>query len=482
MLILVGGAQLHAQSPGPLGYSIATPRPISPAQGTTTPSATATQRQNPYLGSVPEKSTGARIELSLQDAMERGLRHNLGLVETGYASADVRAERLRALAALLPQLSANAGQSYENLSFKQLGIRLPPIPGFPGLPPTSGAFGYEEARVNLTQSLYNGQLRNQHRARQSEERASQLDIKDSRDVVVLAVGTAYLQVIASAAMAETAKAQVASARELTQQTIDRVQHEVSPEIDSLRAQVELQTAEQRLADLKNENEKDKLTLARIIGLAIDQDFELTDRLAYHALAGLSAESVTAEAIRSRADIRSAEAGVEAARFSLRADKAQRLPVVSLSANYGAGGRNPGNFNQVYGVAGNISIPLYTGGRIAADVEQARSDIARREAELADLKGRVAYDVRVAWLDLTASDSSVRVAEHNRELAERALAQAQDRYANGVTNYLEVVQAHEAVASASENYIQGLFSYNAAMISLARSIGNAETKLPEFLRR
>src|SRR6266851_7325059 len=331
------------QTPGPLGYSVATPRPISPAEGTTNPSAQATQRQNPYLGSVPSKNTGIRIELSLKGAIERGLRYNLGLMESNQASADIRAERLRALSALLPQLSARGRQAYENISYKEIGLKLPPIPGLPSLPPTSGGFGYQDARVSLTQSLYDAGLRNHYRARKSDEQASVLNIQDSRDVVVFAVGSAYLQVIASAARMETAKAQLASAGELDQQTANRVKNEVSPEIDSIRAQVERQSAEQRLTNATNQLEKDRLTLARIIGLAIDQDFALSDPLAYRPMSGITSESATAEALRSRADLRSAETSVQAARFTLHAQKAQRLPVISVTADYGGGGANIGKF-------------------------------------------------------------------------------------------------------------------------------------------
>ena len=468
------------QTPAPLAYSVATPRPISPAEGTTNPSAQATQGQNPYLGSVPSKNTGKRIELSLKGAIDRGLRYNLGLIESNQAGADVRAERLRALSTLLPQLSVEGRQAYENISFKEIGVKLPPIPGLPGLPPTSGGFGYQDARVSLTQSLYNAELRNQYRSRRDAERASVLNVQDSRDVVVFAVGTAYLQAIASAAGVQTARAQLASALELDRQTSDRVKSEVSPEIDSIRAEVEWQSAEQRLTNATNQFEKDKLTLARIIGLAIDQEFSVTDPLAYHALNGITNETATDEALRSRADLRSAEASVRAAAFTLRAQRAQRLPVVSVSADYGGGGTNIANFNQVYTVAARISVPIYTGGRIHADIQQARADLARREAEYEDLKGRVAYDVRIAWLDLSASDSSVNVAERNKSLAERALTQSRDRYTNGVTNYLEVVQAQEAVTVASENYIQSLFSFNVAMISFARAVGSAETRLPKLL--
>jgi outer membrane protein TolC len=298
--------------------------------------------------------------------------------------------------------------------------------------------------------------------------------------VVFAVGTAYLQVLASTARVDTARAQLASARQLDEQTSNQVKNEVAPEIDSLRAQVELQSAEQRLTNATNRLEKDKLTLGRIIGLAVDQDFAVTDSLPYTPLSGITGESVAAEALRFRSDVRSAEASVEAAVFTLRAQKAERQPVISLSANYGGGGINVGNFNQVYAIAGNVSVPIYTGGRIRADIQQAESDLARRQAEYEDLKGRVAYDVRVAWLDASASETSVKVAQRNKSLAERALRQAEDRYANGVTNYLELVQAQEAVAESNENYIESLFSYDQALISLARAMGSAEKNLPDLL--
>lgn len=467
-----------AQSGAASTYSISTPKPISPVEGTTTPSARATQQQNPYLGSVPATSTGTTIRLSLQDALARGLRYNLGLVESEHASSDVRAERLRALSTLLPQVSATARQAYENISYQEIGLKLPPIPGLPALSATSGGFGYLDLRVAASQRLFNQELRQRYQARKEDERASALSIKDARDVVMLAVGTAYFQVVASAARVETAKAQVAAARELDQLTANRVKSEVSPEIESLRAEVESQSAGQRLTNVANQLEIDKLTLARITGLAIDQPFELTDNPSPLRLAGMTLETATADALRGRADLASAEAAVRGAESTLRAEKAQRLPVVSLNANYGGGGRNVGGLNRVYELAAAISVPFYTGGRIRADIGQAQADLERRRAEYEDLRGRIGYDVRVAWLDASASNSSVQVAEKNRALAERALVQSRDRYTNGVTNYLEVIEAQEAVAAANENYIQSLYSLNVAAISLARAMGAVETRLTE----
>jgi outer membrane protein TolC len=464
----------------PRSYSVATPRPINPAESTTNPSAQATQGQNPYLGSVPQQSTGATIELSLRDAIERGLRFNLGLIESNEASADARAARLRSLSALLPQIEAHAEQGYQSISYHEIGLKLPAAPGIPVLPPTTGGFGYQDARVSLTQNLYDSQLRNRYKAASRAQQSSILSAKDSRDVVVFAVGTAYLQVVADAARVETAKAELASARQLDEQMAHQVVSEVSPEIDSLRAQVEHQTAEQNLTNAANEFEKDKLTLARITGLAIDQDFRLTDSLTYEGISGITQQAATEEALHSRSDLASAAAEVQAAEFTLRANRDERMPTVSISADYGGGGANVGNLNPVYSLIGRVSVPLSTGGRIRAGIEQARADLARKRAEYADLQGRVVYDVKVAWLDLNASDASVKVAERNRQLAARALAQSRDRFANGVTNFLEVVQAEEADAIAKENYIRSLYSFDVAKISLARATGGAEAKVFEFL--
>ncbi len=428
---------------------------------------------------MPSKATGTTIQLSLQDAIGRGLRYNLGIVESNQGAADVRAARLRTLSALLPQLEARGKQGFDDISFKEIGLKLPPIPGFV-LPPTTGGFGYQDARIALTQSIYDASLRRQYQARKFAEQASNLNIKDSRDVVVLAVGIAYLQVVAGAARVESTKAQLASAEESDKEIANRVKSELAPEIDSLRAQVTLQSIAQRLTNAVNQLEKDKLTLARITGLAADQSFVPAERLAYRPLTGITDESATAEALRTRADLASAEAGVRSAGATLRAQKAQRLPVISVSADYGVGGANLGNMSQVYSVSGNISAPVYTGGRIRADIEQAQADLARKQAELEDLKGRIAYDVRIAWLDLGASESSVKVAEHNQALAAKALVQSQDRYANGVTNYLEVVQAQEAVAAAGDNYIESLYSFNVSAISLARAMGGADSRIQQFL--
>ena len=175
-VLLAGG--LAAQSANPLAYSIATPRPINPAAGSTDPSAQATQSLNPYLGSVPGgKLVEGEIKLTLEDAIQRGLNFNLGLIDSQQAEAGVRAERERAFAALLPQITARAQESYQQVSIAELGIKFPAQTGI-HLPPTTGGYEYSEGRVAMQFAAIDPSLRDRYRARRASEAASELSKKN----------------------------------------------------------------------------------------------------------------------------------------------------------------------------------------------------------------------------------------------------------------------------------------------------------------
>lgn len=457
--------------------SITTPRPINPATDTTNPSARATQSLNPYLGSTPEGPVvDEEIRLSLEEAVGRGLKFNLGLIDSEQADAQVRAQREHALAELLPQISARAEQTYQQLSYKQLNITLPPASGV-ALPPTTGGFGYSEARIEVEAPIVNMHLHESYKQQKALQTASVLSAKDARDVVVFAVGAAYFQVVSSRARLDTAKAALASAQELNRQVEDQYKSEVSPEIDSLRARVELSTAEQRVVDATNDLEKDKLTLDRITGIPLAQRWKLSGDYGYVPLLNLSGEEgLTAQ---TRYDVASAKQEVAAAELGVKAARAERLPEVSFIGSYGSGGTNPANYNQLYSVQGGVSVPIFTSGRIRSDIHGAEAVLVQRRAEYRDLQGRVDYDVRIAQLDARSSESAVKVAQANQKLAQKALEQSEDRYNSGVTNYLEVLEAQEAQVTANENYIASLFSFNVAKIALARALGSAESRLPGF---
>jgi outer membrane protein TolC len=427
-----------------------------------------------FRGSVPAPpDQSAPVTLSFDDAIARGLRYNLGVIESEHVSAEARAGRLSALAALLPTISVRAAQVFERLSLLEVGLTLP------GLPSVTDPFQYQDARIAFSQSIYSGELRNRHRAAAASERAASFTAKDAHDIVVLTAGAAYLQTQANVARLDTAVAQLASAQELDRLSGDRVRAELAPEIDALRAHVERQVAEQRVITARTDLEKSKATLTRAIGLPATHMFGVEPPSAFRAPTVTEASAMES-ALQSRADLASAQARLEAAELALRALRAQQQPTFAISGDYGVGGDHTA-FNQVYTVALGVSVPIYTGGRIRADVVRAESEVGSRRAEYDDLKGQVVYDIHVAWLDLTSATTSVTVAESNRRLADRALVQAEDRYANGVTNYLEVVQAQESVAQASENYVANVYAVNLARLTLARAMGGTETRVKELFR-
>jgi outer membrane protein TolC len=211
-----------------------------------------------------------------------------------------------------------------------------------------------------------------------------------------------------------------------------------------------------------------------------QDFTLSDSIPYSPLAGLTLEQALARASANRPDLKAAQAQIQAAELVRKAAVAERYPSVDVATDYGAIGVSPQNSHGTFTVTGSVRFPIWQGGRVAADIEQADAALAQRRAEYEDLRGRVDADVRQAFLDLTAAASQVTVAQSNRELAQDTLAQARDRFAAGVADTVEVVQAQESVAAAEQDYIGSLYAHNLAKASLARALGQADQGIQQLL--
>jgi outer membrane protein TolC len=301
-------------------------------------------------------------------------------------------------------------------------------------------------------------------------------------LVVLVTGNAYLQTIAGAARTETAEAQVKTAETLYNRAVDQQKAGVIPAIDMLRAQVELQSRQQQLISARNDFAKQKLTLARVIGLPLGQEFMLTDQAPYEAFIPPSLDEALRRAYGSRPDYQAGLAQVRSAELSRRAATAEHYPSLDFEGDYGVIGVNPATSNGTFHVAGTVNIPIFEGGKTHADVLEAEAELRQAKARLADLRGQIDNDVRNALLDLNAAADQVEVARSSVSLAEQTLTQAQDRFAAGVTDNLEVVQAQESVANAHESYISSLYAHNLAKVELARSIGNAEQGVKQYLTK
>ncbi len=417
--------------------------------------------------------------MSLEEAIERGLRQNLGLLFSRADTLFARGQRWEQLSALLPHVTAAPYLADSKLNIDELGFGG--LASMFHLAPSVGPYSYFDARLAVSQTLFDWQSLNATRAASQNVKSADYSFQDAHDIVILAVGYTYLQAIADEARIETADAQVKTAQSLYDQAVDQVNAGTAADIDALRSKVELQTRQQQLIEAKNDFAIQKLTVARVIGLAPSQEFELTDKSPYHPLEEMAVDDAIKRAYASRSDYRAALVDVRAAELSRKAATAGYLPSLSFGADYGTGGTHPSSATQVYDIRGTLSIPIFTGGSVHGDVQQADAKLEQSRERIESLRAQIESDVRTALLNLQSSGDRVNVARSNIDLAEQTLVQSSDRFSAGVTDTVEVVQSQEAVASAHEQYISSLYSYNLAKISLIRALGIAEQGVKEFFK-
>jgi outer membrane protein TolC len=432
-----------------------------------------------FAGSVPAKLVPGVLPLSLRDAIDRGLKQNLGLLLSNADIRSARGERWEQLSSLLPHVTGAPFVADSKTNIDEAG--LGGIANLFHISPSVGPFSYFDARGNLTQTLFDWKSINATRAASQGLKSAGYTFKDARDLVVLAVGYTYLQAIADEARIDTADAQVKTAQAVYDQAADQVNAGTSPDIDALRAKVELQTRQQQLIQAKNNFAIQKLTVGRVIGMAPGQEFEFTDKSPYEPFEAITVDEALKRAYASRSDFQAAMADVRAAEFSRRAAIAGYFPSLSLDADYGLGGSHPSTATPVADVRGTLTIPIFTGGKVHGDVLVADARLEKSRERLENLRGQIDADVRAALLNLQSAAEEVNVARSNIDLAEQTLTQSRDRFSAGVADTVEVVQSQEAVASAHEQYISSLYSYNYAKISLARAVGVAEQGVKEYFK-
>jgi len=450
------------------------------ASGLATPSAPIQIPQpaidtSTYQGSVSQRKTVSGVlPLSLDDAIQQGLRYNLGLILTSQNITTARGARLEQLQALLPTATGKIQEAVQESDLQAEGLR---IPGFPAI---IGPYGYTDIRGTLDWSLLNLSALQNYIAQKHNFQAARLSAEDARNLVVLTVGNAYLTVIADAALVQAAQAQVDTSKVSLDQAVQNHKAGTAPLLDELRARVDYQTQEQTLIAARDAWAKGKIALARAIGLSLDQQFDLTDEAPYAALDHLDPDTAVQQALANRADLRAMEQQVAAAQRARKAATDERLPTISFSGDYGDIGINPANSHGTGDAVGSINAPIFQEAKLRGDAKQAQSQLDQAQARLSDMRGQIAADVRDSILDIQAAEKLVAVAKSNVDLAREALSEAQQRYKAGVSDNLAVSQAQQAVAQADQQYVAALYQHNIAKLSLARALGVAQTSYKVYV--
>jgi outer membrane protein TolC len=474
LLVLSIAAVAHAQSLATVSGSM-----TSATATTQTPSTSSymNSQQNPFQGSVPSgKPVPQVLSLSLRDAIERGLRYNLALLLNEQSTRESRGQRWVALSKMLPHLTTETREGKEMVNLKAIG--------FPStirnVNPISGPFSVFDTRAYLSSAILDFSALRNERAASEQIRAAQYTYQDARNLVVLVVGNAYLQSLAAESRVQEAEAQVTTAQALYQLAVDRFNAGLSPEIDMLRAQVELTFRKEQLIAAKNEDSTARLNLARVIGLPDGQQFKLTTAMPFEPLQGVTFENALADALANRPDYKAAEAAVRAAEQRRRAIEAERWPSLSFEGNYGDIGLTASDSHGTFLAQVSLKIPVFQGRRVHGELIQADAQLKQKQQQLDNLKGQISYDVRTSLLNLETAAQQVAATRSNVGLAQQTLTQARDRFQSGVTDNIEVIQAQEAVASADEAYITSLYQYNLAKVALARAMGIAEQAALRYL--
>jgi outer membrane protein TolC len=435
-----------------------------------TPAAPTAAQASPssFQGSVAVGEASAQpIDLTLDDAIQRGLKNNLGVILSSTQTAAARGQRMSQLQSLLPSVDGTIKEAVAQVDLAAQGLR---IPGFPTI---VGPFGYTDIRASLDWSLVNVNSLRTYLAAKHNFTAAQLTAQDARDLVVLTVGNAYLLVVADESRVTSVQAQVGTAKVSLDQAVNSHQAGTAPLLDELRARVDYQTLEQQLIVAQNALAKDRLALARTIGLPLAQKFNLADKAPYAAFDLIDVDTTIKQAHANRKDLAAMMEQTRAAEEQRKAATADRYPTLKADVDYGDIGVNVRHSHGTVNASGTVSAPLFKEFGLRGEAEQAQSQLDTQRAQLSDMRAQVEADVRDALLDIASAQRQVEVARSSVDLANEALSEAQQRYAAGVSDNLAVSQAEQSLAQANDQYVSSLYRHNIAKLSLARALGSAE---------
>ncbi|MDR3793046.1 MAG: TolC family protein [Terracidiphilus sp.] len=447
--------------------------------------------QNPFLGSVTAATaTDETLRLTLDDAIVRGLKNNLGLKESEASERSLHGQKNEALQMFLPAIQLSGGTGVYEHNLVANGFTPGTIKKFASLLGMGSITGFSpitkddltQGNIYYSQMLFSGPVIAAFKAAGAAENAAHFARTSARGEVVQQVATAYLHAIAAASEVRNAEARVRQAELLADHA--RAAHEagVVANLDDLRAQVQLKAQQQTQTAAENAYEKSLILLKREIGVAPGQKIELSDPAPYNELTQQTPVELLTVAYKNRQDYQKVQNEAVEAKSVTLAYKAQRLPSLSFNGYYGTATVNGAGTRGNFAAVGTVTMPLFREAGLRGDVAASQAQQRAVEFELADLRGAIEYQVRSALLDVDATHKLVEVARSNVELATRTVSDETERVNAGVDDNLPLVTAQATLATAENNMVESLFQYNVAKLVLARSTGLLETTYRDYLGR
>jgi outer membrane protein len=414
----------------------------------------------------PATGSSGAMQLTLKQAVDLALKQNPQRIIAQILVSESDRNSQIARSALLPQaaIAADAGLYQYNLQSVE------------ALPQRKAAGPYQviQAGPTFSQNILNLPLIRGYQIGREGTREARADEKTTREIVVNAVVDQYLLVLRALATRDAASSRVALAQRLYDQAADLQKTGIGLNIDTVRANVELQNEKQNLIDADVQTRTTRYGLAELLDLPKEQELEVTDHLDFYDLPALDRDALVNQALMARPEVRSLNSQQRIAKLSTDSARDQRLPELGFAGYWYYQGSRFNNGIPAYEYMVSLDFPLFTGGRIHAQVANAKLEEQHVEENRRALDDRIVREVKSAFEELKAARNAVDVANLGYKLAQEEVAQAQRRFAAGVTTNVEVITAQDALARASDNQIDALYRFNLSRASLARATGDMET--------
>ena len=414
----------------------------------------------------------APVELSLKRAVQLAAspEGNTQMRLSAEALKQAESRSAQAHAALMPDVWGAISEQNMTRNLAAVGIQIDsPIPGFQ-IPTFVGPFSTLDARVSATQTVFDLSMYRRFQASKAGVSAARSDVNKNGEQVAAQVARAYLAAVRADADVETAKSNVTLSEAVLKQAENQKAAGTGTGIEITRSRVQLANDQQRLLVAENARRAASLQLLRAIGLRLDTELVLTDKLQYIPVDAVTLEQAKAKALSTRPDLEAQRERESTARISASATKMERLPTVAAFGDYGSSGTWVDNALPTRTVGISMRVPLFDGGRREARRAESDSQYRAEKVKTNDLKEQIELDVRLALDELRSAEEQVRVAREGLGLAENELAQARRRFDAGVAIGLEVTDAQSRLARARDNQTAALYNYNVGRIDLAQAMG------------
>jgi outer membrane protein TolC len=424
----------------------------------------ATAQERPPL--PPELSLAAALRIALI---------NSTVLRSAQADLDkATGRRQQSKSPLLPQFNINARQSYYTASLLGVGLDIE------NLPSKIGPSAAMDARISVTQEVFNRENRKEYNASGSREEASRFLVNNARELVTLNVVSAYLDALRFKASRDSLVEQTQLARDLYQLTRERVTQGISAELDANRAMQQVNSLEQQRLEFEQRYVDAKLNLAAILQARVTSDFEVSDVAAYgDMIMPASDRNVAVQAaLTLRADYRSATANVRAAELKVESVKSQRLPTFHITADDGQSGSTPVHNINTYRVMGALQIPIFTGGRIEGQTVEAEAALRDAQAGLDETRSLVERDVLAAISGVEWAQRQVEISTGNITLSRQEVDLTRSRFTQGISDNTELVNAQTRLSQAEDARIRARYTLGIARANLTRATGVAENSYPK----